>query len=161
MTSITFYRCALLLPYLSLIPGYFFANQSASDHFDIQFLGMSWVVLAGFWITPYTILVVGLLAWSRGKSTNTIRSLLLKSPLMLMIVAPVVLALFGIFGSYSSDPNVSVFFTGLLMFGPLFSALFSFVVGYLFVIIGLLLYNMLNKFGYIKDDIRSDASGSI
>jgi hypothetical protein len=147
MKSITFYRFALLLLYLSLIPGYFLANQSASEHFDIQFLGMSWVVLAGFWIIPHTILVVGLLTWSKGKSSNTIKSVLLRSPFMLMIVAPAVLALFGILGSYSSDPDISVFFTGLLMFGPILSALCSLVIGYIFVIIGLLLYELVKKNG--------------
>jgi hypothetical protein len=155
MTAITFYRFALLLPYLSLIPGYFFANQSASERFDIQFLGMSWVVLAGFWIIPYTVLVVGLLTWSKGKSSNTIKSVLLRSPFILMIVAPVVLALFGILGSSLSDPNLRVFFVGLLMIGPLFSALFSLIVGYIFVVIGLLLFKMLNSFGYIRDHIHS------
>src|SRR5687768_4677700 len=102
MTSITFYRLALFLPSLTLIPGYFLANQSESELFDVQFLGISWMVLAGFWIIPYTILVVGLLIWSRGKSSNTIKSVLLMSPCMLMIVAPAVLALFGILGSYLS-----------------------------------------------------------
>lgn len=155
MTSITFYRFALFLPYLTLIPGYFLANQSASELFGVQFLGMSWMVLAGFWIIPYTILVVGLLIWSKGKSSNTIKSVLLRAPLLLMIVAPAVLALFGILGSYLSDPNLRVFFVGLLMFGPLFSAPFSLIVGYIFVVIGLLLFEMLNRFGYIRDHINS------
>lgn len=155
MTSITFYRLALFLPYLTLIPGYFLANQSASELFDVQFLGMSWMVLAGFWIIPYTILVVGLLIWSKDKSSNTIKSVLLRSPLMLMIVAPAVLALFGILGSYLSDPNLMGFFLGLLMFGPLFSAPFSLIVGYIFVVIGLLLFEMLSRFGYIRDHINS------
>lgn len=160
MKSNTFYRLVLFLPYLTLIPGYFLtkdflANQSTSGLFSARFLGMSWTVLAGFWIIPYTIMVIGLLVWSRGKSSNMIRSWLLRSPFILMIVMPLVFMLAGWLGSYSSNPDIRGFLSGVLFIGTICSLPFGLVIGYIFVVIGLLLYEILDKFGYIKDNVKS------
>ena len=160
MTSITFYRLALLLPYLTLIPGYylakdFLANQSSNGLLSTQFLGMSWMVLSAFWIIPYTILVIGLLIWSKGKSSNTIRSWFLRSPFILMMVTIIVFIVAGVLGSYSSDPNTSGFLGGVLLLGPICSAPFSLIIGYVFVVFALLLYEILNKFSYIRDKNKS------
>jgi hypothetical protein len=159
MKSSTFYRLVLFLPYLTLIPGYlltrdFLVNQSSSGLLSARFLGMSWMVLSGFWIIPYTIVVVGLLVWSKGKSGNIIRSMLLRSPFILMIVMPIVFILVGLLGSYSPDPNTSGFLGGVALLGPICSMPFSLVIGYIFLVIGLLLYEILDKFGYIQDDIQ-------
>ena len=156
MKSSTFYRLVLFLPYLTLIPGFFLArdflaNQSSSGLLSARFLGMSWTVLSGFWIIPYTIVVVGLLIWSKGKSSKIIRSMLLRSPFILMIVMPLVFLIFGYLGSYSSDPNTSGFSATFMFLGPICSVPFSLVIGYMFVVIGLILYQILDKFGYIKD----------
>ncbi len=159
MKPSTFYRFVLFLPYLTLIPTYFLAkdflaNQSESGLLSARFLGMSWVILAGFWIIPYTMMVIGFLIWSRGKSSHAIRSWLLRSPFILMIVMPLMLLLIGWLGSYSSDPNISGFLSGVMILGPVCSAPFGLVIGYVFVVIGLLLYEILDKFGYIKDEVE-------
>ena len=157
MRSSTFYRIILFLPYLTLIPGYLLARDfsvSESALFSAQGLGMSWMVLAGFWLIPYTIMVIGLLIWSRRKSSNLIRSWLLRSPFILMIVMPLVFILLGWLGSYSSDPNISSFLAGVGLLGPICSAPVGLVIGYIFVLIGLMLYEILHRFGYIKDEAQ-------
>lgn len=160
MNSITFYRLALFLPYLTLIPGYFLtkdflANQSSSGLLSAQFLGMSWMVISGFWIIPYTIFVIGLLIWSKDKSINTIRSWFLRSPFMLMLVSPLVFVVIGVLGSYSSDLNISGSLATVSLIGLICSAPLALIIGYVFIVFALLLYEILNKFGYIKDEEKS------
>jgi len=72
-----------------------------------------------------------------------------------MVVMPVVFLIFGWLGSYLSDPNTSGFLGGVALLGPVCSAPFSLAVGYIFVLIGLLLYKVFDKFGFIKDESES------
>jgi hypothetical protein len=60
-----------------------------------------------------------------------------------------------VLGPYSSDPNISGFLGGVLVLGPICSAPFSLFLGYAFVVFALLLYEILNKFGYIRDENKA------
>lgn len=160
MTSITFYRLALFLPYLTLIPGYYlardyFVNLSPSGIFSAQFLGLSSIVITGFWLIPYTIFVTGLLIWSRGKSSNTVRSWFLRSPFILMMIAPIIFMIIGALTAYSSGPDMQGNLAAVTLIGIICSVPLSLIIGFIFIVLALLLYEILNKLGYIRDENES------
>lgn len=162
MTSITFYRLALFLPYLTLIPGYYLVrddlvNLSPSGIFSAEFLVLSSIVLTGFWLIPYTIFVTGLLIWSRGKSRYTVRSWFLRSPFILMMIAPIIFMIIGALRAYSSGPDLQGFLVGVTLIGMLCSVPLSLSIGLIFTVLALLLYEILNKLGYIRDEDESQA----
>ena len=157
MSSKAFYRAALFLPYVTIIPAYFLAKDflANQDSSGIQFLGMSWAVISGFWALPYTIFVIGLLIWSTNKSADTIRSWFLRSPFILMMVSPIIFIVIGLLGSLSSDQNTTGFVGAVGLIGIVCSIPLSLIFGYIFIVVALLLYEILNKFGFIKDNSNS------
>lgn len=156
MSTSTFYRHALLLPYLSLALGYYLSNgfdPTLPGPLRLQSWGMIWIGLGVFWVIPYTILALGLFIWSRGKSGSKIKTWFLRSPLLMMIVAPIVFALLAAYGLNSPDPNIKGFVGSLSWFAVFFSIPFSLSVGYLFVAFTLVLDNILVRAGFLKSDI--------
>ena len=159
MKSSTYYRLALLLPYLTLIPGYFLARNFLADVealrqidiYSLKGMGMSWMVLSGFWLIPYTMVAISLTIWSIEKRKDLIRSMFLRSPIILMIAMPTLFIIIFAFIPEASDLNLAgtlelVKYTGILCSAP-----FCLVFGYIFVLLGLFFYEILNTVGLIKD----------
>jgi hypothetical protein len=156
MSTSTFYRLALLLPYLSLVLGYFLSKgfgPTLPGPLNLQSWGMIWMGLGVFWVIPYTILALGLFIWSIGKSGSRIKSWFLRSPLVMMIVAPIVFALLAAYGLNSPDPNIKGFVGSLSGFAVFFSIPFSLSVGYLFVAFTLVLDGIFVKAGFLKSEL--------
>jgi hypothetical protein len=154
MKSSTFARIVLLLPYLLLIESvvYFIVRDISEEDSLLQSFNILWNFLAIFWYIPYTILVIYLLIWSIGKTTNQIITRYKFAPLMLMFLSMAIFAILFLIGLLlGSESDAS----GILMiFGvaAVVTIPASLILGYLFVGISLLLYKLLIKTGFIKDE---------
>jgi len=153
MKSTTFARLALFLPYLILIESvvyFIFSDISESDSL-LQSFNIAWNFLAIFWFPPYTILVILLLARSKGKSFAEIKRLFLSAPYWLMITAPVTYTVVLIVGSIADREFFGSAWRFLLLAGAV-SIPASLILGYAFVGISLLLYKLLSRIGVISND---------
>jgi hypothetical protein len=124
--------------------------MSAKDSL-LQTFNIAWNFLAIFWTLPYTILVIFLLAKSKGKSFVVVKRIFLSAPLRLMFIAPASYAVILILGSII---NTEFFESGwrLLAFAGAVSVPASLLLGYTFLGISLFLYKLLVRIGIIKDD---------
>ena len=151
MKSTTYARLALFLPYLFLLATYIYLNVLQPDtaaEITLNNLSFVWSFSALFWAIPYTILVLCLLIWSRGKSLQKIINAYLLAPFGLSIITFITYTFaYVTISLYTGD-----FRTGLEWFGflLLITVLANLLVGYLFVGIALLLYILVKRIGFIK-----------
>ena len=153
MKSTTFARLALLLPYLILIESlvYFIFRDISEKDSLLQSFNIVWNFLAVFWFLPYTILVILLLARSKGKSFMEMKRMFLSAPLWMMVTAPVTYAVILIIGTIISAD----FFESAWRFLGLAAAVSipaSLLLGYAFLGISLLLHKLLLKIGVVRDN---------
>jgi hypothetical protein len=153
MKSTTFARLALFLPYLILVESavYFIFYDINQKDSLLQTFNIAWNFLAVFWFLPYTILVIILLARSKGKPFPEVKRLFLSAPFRLMFIAPASYVVILILGSMI---NRDFFDSGwrLLLFATAVSVPASLLLGYAFLGISLLLLKLLLKIGIIRDD---------
>jgi hypothetical protein len=151
MKSTTFARLALFLPYLILLESvvYFIFYNVSEKGSLLQTFNIAWNFLAIFWSLPYTILVIILLAQSKGKSFEDVKRIFLSAPLRLMFIAP---ASYIMILSIGSIINRNFFESSgrLLLFAAAVSVPASLLLGYAFLGISLLLLKLLLKIGIIK-----------
>jgi hypothetical protein len=148
-------RLLILIPYLILgisLLGIYFVHDSSSTILSAFGL-LAWVYSLGviFWGIPYTILVLGLLVWSRKKSLKTIYNALFYSPFLLSILMIGEVVVFTnvipIRIPTLLDMLNLVWFSFLLVIPSL-------LFGYLFVGIGGIIYKVLERLKLIKQDIE-------
>ena len=154
MKSSTFARLALLLPYVPLAESilYFIFRDISEEDSLLQSFNLLWNFLAIFWYIPYTMMVIYLLIWSNGKSTDQIFKRYTFAPLILMLLSSglfVILFLIGLLLGSESDIGGILMIFGLAAVVAIPASL---VLGYLFVGISLFVYKFLVKLGFIKDE---------
>ena len=153
MKSTTFARLALLLPYLILVESliYFVFRDINEKDSWIQTFNIAWNFLAIFWFLPYTILVIFLLARSKGRSFAEVKRLFMSAPIRLMVISPVTYAIVLIIGTIV---NIAFFENAwrLLLWAVAVSILASLILGYAFLGIALLLHKLLLKIGVVRED---------
>jgi hypothetical protein len=178
----TFYQLSLSFPYLVLIiSGVFtyFADglnifNDVPDSALSLFIGvMVFYTISGIvWGPLYTWMVIVMLIWGRGKSTEEVRRLYLLSPVLLacamgipvLITDPATSGRFFLEGilrmnnmGFAVPPLLSQGYqesSSMIGFAWLFMAAISIVVGYAFVGIALWLERILAKRGRFKEEVE-------
>jgi hypothetical protein len=158
MKPATFARLSLFLPYLILIESaaYFIFHDMAEKDSLLQTFNILWNFLAIFWVIPYTILVILLLARSRGKTFEQIKKIFRVAPLLLTVMAPATYAMILIVGSIVNRE----FFEGawrVLLLASAVSIPASLLLGYSFLGFSLFLYNLLIKMDLIQESNSQQA----
>jgi hypothetical protein len=157
MKSTTFARLALLLPYLVLIESlvYFIFRDISEKDSLLQSFNIVWNFLAVFWFLPYTILVVILLARSKGRSFTEVKRMYLSAPFWMMVMAPATYASILIIGTLI---NTEFFESAwrLLGLAAIVSIPASLLIGYAFLGISLLLHKLLLKIEVVRDNDSQD-----
>lgn len=184
----TFYNISLSLPYIALIASGAFmlsvfvaglgevVSSGSQDGFLTILLGIlvgsvAFYAVGGFiWVPLYTWMVVVMLFWGRGKTTNEVRNLYLLSPILLgcsmgfpavLMDFPgaMILLFWGLLRIANLDSIVSRFFeNGTLELGLTVGVLWAFMaaicvaVGYGFVGIVLLIERVMTRRGLFKDE---------
>jgi hypothetical protein len=177
----TFYHFSLSIPYLVLIvsgvitylsDGFSFLNETPGS-FPGIFIGvMVFYTMAGIiWGPLYTWMVIVMLFWSRGKSTDDIRRLYLLSPVLLacsmgipvLITDPATSGKFILEGILRMNnlgfavpalvSNLDREMAQVIGFVWLFMAAISIVVGYAFVGIMVWVERGLDRRGKFKEEI--------
>jgi hypothetical protein len=184
----TFYQLSLAFPYFVLIiSGVFtyFADglnifNDVPDSALSIFTGvMVFYTIAGIvWGPLYTWMVIVMLIWGRGKSTDEVRRLYLLSPVLLacsmgipvLITDPATSGRFfleGILRMNNMGFAVPALFTqgyqessSVIGFAWLFMAAISIVVGYAFVGLAMLLERGLSKRGKFKEEAETLSTNS-
>lgn len=152
MKSTTYARFALLLPYLILLEAggclYLTSLMDIKENILAQ-INLLWLLLAIFWVVPYSIVAIYLLNWSRRKTIEEIQFAFTHAPVtMVVITLPVYLAIYIIASIYHGD-----FFQylGLLILSEIVSVPANLLFGYIFIGAALLLYRLLHKLNFIQD----------
>jgi hypothetical protein len=176
----TFYQLSLALPYLLLIvtgaftyfaDGFNIFNDVPDSGLSIVIGMMVFYTIAGIvWGPLYTWMVVVMLLWGRGKSTEEVRRLYLLSPVLLAcsMGVPVLITdpassgrffLEGILRMNNLGFAVPAIITqgyeessSVIGFAWLFMAVISILVGYIFVGIAMWLERILTKRGKFKEE---------
>ena len=152
MKPTTFARITLFMHYLLLLGAlaylYFQNSDAAGDSFlfGVTFI---WFFLAIFWILPYSILVLLLLLWSRGKTMKTIRTVYVLAPFALAFIALLTYAAVYLGSSLYNRDFVEGL--GAFAFVSLISIPASLVFGYIFVGIALILFRLLTRVGFLEE----------
>jgi hypothetical protein len=153
MKSTTFARLALFFPYLILIEStvyFIFHNMNEKDNL-LQSFNIIWNFLAAFWFLPYTILVIILMAQSKGKTFAEVKRIFISAPFKLMFIAPASYAAVLLVGSIIKLE----FFENawrILLFAAAVSVPASLLFGYIFFGISLLLHKLLLRIGIVTDN---------
>ncbi len=160
MKSKTYARLILLLPYLSFVEsiGYFKFNNLDYEHLTVLGnVNYYWNFFAIFWFIPYTILAIGLLIWSRNKTIEEIKTTYTRAPIKMMFLTV------GLFGALMTIAQItSIIFnnkdgsgglgiTAIMFFSIIIAIPASLIIGYPYVGISLLLYEVLQKIKFIRD----------
>ncbi len=152
MKSTTFARLALFLPYLILIESavYFIFYDVSENDSLLQTFNIAWNFLAIFWFLPYTILVIILLARSKGKTFAEVRRFFLSAPFWMMVMTPTtyVVILVGSIVNRTFFENT----WRILLLAAAVSIPASLLLGYAFLGISLLLHRLLLKIGIVRDN---------
>jgi len=106
-----------------------------------------------FWGIPYTILVIGVLLWSRKKSAKEVYGVLSQSPLWLALITVAELLIVYLYWVLTSE----IRFSPLEDLGNLvvysFVAMFTiFIYGYVFVFLSKGVYRVFEHLKWIKDE---------
>ena len=158
----SFLLAMLFLPYVIWIVSFLLSSLSQDLAKDSRILGVLlgisnlFSLLFGigivFWGVPYTVLVIGLLVWSRNKPVESIFKALFFSPLLLaalfvfgFLLWPLLSAILTIQLPTLADWINVVWYAFL-------AAMLSLVFGYLFVGLGLVLYKVFLYLRIIKSD---------
>ena len=153
MKSTTFARLVLFLPYLILIESVLYFVFCDIDEKDswLQTFNIAWNFLTIFWFLPYTILVILLLARSKGRSFAEVKRLFLSAPFRMMVISPVTYAIVLVIGTLV---NIEFFdnLWKLLLLAAVVSIPASLVLGYAFLGISLLLHKILIKIRVVRED---------
>ncbi len=153
MKSTTFARLALFLPYVILVESvvYFIIYDVSEKDSLLQTFNIAWNFLAAFWFLPYTILVIILMAQSKGKTFAEVKRIFISAPFKLMFIAPASYAAVLLVGSiiklefFENDWRI-------LLFAAAVSVPASLLFGYIFLGISLLLHKLLLKIGIVTDN---------
>lgn len=157
MNSKIYARLVLLLPFLSLTEsiGYFvFRGTSFEKATLVDTINIFWDFAAVFWIIPYTTLSIYLLLWSRKKTVEQIQACFGHAPVAMVYLSGGFYLLLAsasfVLGAIGTEPN---YYEGVGFFLAiaLASVLASFVIGYIFVGLALLLYWELQRIRFVRD----------
>jgi len=163
MKSKTLLLSLLFLPYLIWAVAIPFMALPTKSILQGIVTGFSIVYTLGivFWGIPYTVLVIGVLFWSRKKSAKEIYAVLSQSPLWLALITVAELLIVYLYWVVTSE----VRFSPLEDLGSLvvysFVAMFAiFIYGYIFVFLSKGIYKAFERLKWIKDDggISQDTS---
>jgi len=155
----TFFKSALLIPYILWIIGFLIVYLTSllpdnPDYSNTNSLGNVIIMVVFYytfgaivWFIPYTLLAAGLLIWSRRKPITDIYKAALLSPLFFFgLMSVVSVLLFIDAGGAQEIVNNAK--------GPfLVISVFSLVFGYLCVGIGMGMYKLLKSRGLIKEEM--------
>jgi len=174
ITSIKFYRVALLFPYLTIVLLFpflylglrtspFESNAPLHAPGFTQILTSLFAFLAGiitiisfvyffgapYWLIPYTILVICLWVWSLKKNKSQIHKMFNWSPIYLAILTTVFYAVISYFKLFNG-----LNYLGDDISGTTFYCIFpaSIVFGYLFIGMTAWIYDFLRRRGVIMDE---------
>ena len=155
----------LFLPYLIWVLAVPFITMRLDSTLQSIIAMFSIVYTIGivFWGIPYTILVIGILFWSRNKSAKEIYALLSRSPLLLALITAaeffIAYCYFVITSKIAFSP-LADFFT--LIWYSLLAIVGIFVYGYAFMFLSKGLYKTFEHFKIIKneEDISQAASNA-
>jgi len=153
MKTKTFARLSLFLPNLVLIESAFYFVYHKLDNKLLsvtQNFNYLWNFLAIFWFIPYTILVIGLLIWSKEKSNKEIEAKFETSPFILIGTATATYMVVFLIGIAIDINSAATLFWGFLLL-TVFSVIGSIILGFTFIIITHLLYKLLQTIKFIKD----------
>jgi hypothetical protein len=178
----TFYQLCLSFPYLLLIvsgvftyfaDGFNIFNDVPDSGLSILTGVMVFYTIAGIvWGPLYTWMVIVMLIWGRGRSTNDIRRMYLLSPVLLacsmgipvLITDPASSGMFLLEGilrmnhmafvvpAFISQGQGHEEYSSVIGFAWLFMAAISILVGYIFVGIAMGLERVLTKRGKFKEE---------
>jgi len=165
----TFFVVTLFFPYLCwiIVKAITITTPASSHHNSIlelfsrllNFINFIYVSTIWGWGIPYAILVIGLLIWSRNKSSQRIYRAAFYSPLLLpflvvieIIIAFLSLSLLGGTQSFWKDLLVVLISVPVIY---LFAAIVVTPLGYIFVGFGLVVFKLLVRFKAIKVDEES------
>ncbi len=174
LTSIQFYRYALLFPYIVAILMLFFAYQglrpdgmfgqtSANENLSdfskavLSVIGVFaiYMVITGmiysfgvlYWFLPYTILVVFLWVWSLKKNKSQIYRMFMCSPLILAVLINIYYIVVVIFFPSMNILGDDFVSTSLLCLFPT-----PILFGYLFIGMTAFIYDFFRRRGVIVDE---------
>jgi glucan phosphoethanolaminetransferase (alkaline phosphatase superfamily) len=155
----------LFLPYLIWTIAIPFMALPTTSTLQGIVTGFSIVYTFGivFWGIPYTILVIGVLFWSRKKSAKEVYAVLSQSPLWLALITVVELLIVYLYWVLTSKIRFSPVedLGNLVVYS--FVAMFAiFIYGYAFVFLSKGVYRAFERLKWIKDEegISHDASSS-
>ena len=161
MKSHTYLRLSLLLPYaLWAIMALLASIQGLSENTsllgetvefrNVGFLAALFLVGIFFWFIPYTLLVLGLLLWSRKKEVKAIVRVFALSPI---ILTALILLEVNVLSILLEDPGViwTAFHLRDLMSLNLLAVGLTLGIGYFCIALGFGLYKLLQKLHIIKD----------
>jgi hypothetical protein len=155
MKSKSLLLALLLLPYLvwvALVP--FVAIQTNSGLRQVV-AGLSILYTFGiiFWGLPYTLLVVGLLFWSRNKSAKEVYSVLSHAPLWLTLITVAELLIVYLYWLLTSKIRFSPLEDlGNLVVYSFITMFATFIYGYAVVFLSKGVYRVFERLKWIKDE---------
>jgi hypothetical protein len=152
MNAKTLLRAILFLPYLAWLIMLPLTNLPTTSMFQLVVVGVSVAYLVGifYWGVPYTILVVGLLLWSRNKSEKEFDVFLSCSPILLALLTIAELTVLYLYFVLTSQVYLMDFYD--FTWSLFLAVLGSFIYGYAFLFVGKTIYRILESLGFIKDD---------
>jgi hypothetical protein len=145
----------LFLPYLIWVIAIPFVVLPTKSTLQGIITGFSIVYTLGivFWGIPYTVLVIGVLFWSRKKSTKEVYAVLSQSPLWLALIMVVELLIVYLYWVLNSEIGFSPLedLGNLLVYS--FVAMFAiFIYGYAFVFLSKVVYRAFERRKWLKDE---------
>jgi len=166
----TFFILSLCIPYLCWISIKAISAITIPAGFDnspslqlipkfLDFINFVFVSTIWGWGIPYTVLVVGLLIWSRNKSNRKIYMAAFYSPLFLpfLVVIEILMSLLLMpvlsgAQSFRDNPLILLLVTPVIF---IYAAIVVTPLGYIFVGFGVLLFKLLVRLGIIEVDGES------
>lgn len=105
---------------------------------------------AVLWFVPYTILAIGLLAWSIRKSFQQFRIAYLGSPIFFAVIFSLFFVVIGATGPSMGETDIILEMAMVIFVASVLSILII-IVGYLLVGLSLLFHKVLFKLKIIRD----------
>lgn len=158
MKPVTYFRFALLLPYLlwglsALVIAV--APQETSPTWTTLLMPVYFYAFGVLvWFIPYTVLAIGMWVWSRDKSATSLFKAAMISPLVLVVFMVIETALVSL-PSQSMSEFGSAFPGQILVLGG-----FSLVFGYVCVGIALGIYRLLQTRRIIAQEPSAEPQGN-
>jgi len=149
----TYFGIALLFPYflwiIFVMITYPLLGQDVSESWNFVLMPIVYYVIGAIlWFIPYTFLAIGMWFWSKGKTKNAARKMVIAAPFLLFVLMLIeaVLVSFPV----NSIKELTDYLLGMsVLFG-----VSSLIFGYFCVGIALGVYKFLQKKNIITEDIQ-------